>query len=70
MMSIAPRRSANFWRVFGVPILLGLVSAIGLLSALLGDGLCDALSWAALGAPIAIIIWYVRRPARVQRNVL
>jgi hypothetical protein len=70
MMSIAPRRSTSFWRVFGVPILLGLVSAIGLLSALLGDGLCDALSWAALSAPIAIIIWHVRRPARVQRNVL
>jgi hypothetical protein len=50
-------------RVFGVPILLGALSLVGLLSALLGDAAWDALSWFALGVPCAVIAWYwfVRR---------
>lgn len=45
-------------QVFGVPILLGALSAIGLLSALLGDKLWDGLSWLALGVPCMVICWY------------
>jgi hypothetical protein len=45
-------------RVFRVPILLGLLSVIGLLSALLGDAAWDALSWLALGIPCAVIAWF------------
>lgn len=50
------RRSAL--QVFGVPILLGTLSAVGLLSALLGDELWDGLSWLALGVPCLVIAWY------------
>jgi hypothetical protein len=46
---------ARFLRVFGPPLLLAVVSAIGLLSALLGDGIWDVLSWLALGTPIAVV---------------
>jgi hypothetical protein len=57
MNTIAKWR-AGLWRV---PILLGLFSVAGLLSALIGDGVWDALSWAALGIPTAIGIWYALR---------
>jgi hypothetical protein len=47
-----------------MPILLGVLSLVGLLSALLGDAVWDMLSWLALGIPCAIIawFWFVARP--------
>ena len=48
---------ANLRRVFGMPAVLAIASAIGLLSALFGDGFWDWLSWLALGAPIGVIAW-------------
>jgi hypothetical protein len=47
--------------VFAAPLLLALVSGGGLVSALLGDGLWDTLSWLALGSLPAVIGWYVMR---------
>jgi hypothetical protein len=60
-------RGGDFWRIFGVPTLLALASAVGLLSALLGDDLWDGLSWLMLGAPIAVVMLCVARPARRRR---
>ena len=48
-------------RVWAWPAGLAVLSAVGLLSALLGDGAWDALSWAALGLPIAVASWYALR---------
>jgi hypothetical protein len=45
-------------RVFAIPILLGVLSIVGLLSALLGDDAWDILSWLALGVPCVVIGWY------------
>ncbi|MDR6914143.1 hypothetical protein J2X66_001007 [Pseudomonas sp. 3296] len=45
------RRQSNFWRVFGTPAFIALLSAAGLFAALLGDGVWDALSWLGLGVP-------------------
>lgn len=44
------------WRqaTFALPLLLGLLSAIGLISALLGDGVWDAVAWLGLGLPAVI----------------
>ena len=54
-------------RIFAVPACIAVLSAVGLLSALLGDGVWDALSWAALGAPVAVALWYgMRRPVSVN----
>ena len=53
----ARRPFQSLGAVFAVPALLALASLIGLLSALTGDGWRDALSWAALGAPVATIGW-------------
>ena len=47
-------RSSNFWKVFGIPVLIALLSAAGLFAALLGDGAWDALSWVGLGIPAAL----------------
>jgi hypothetical protein len=59
MGTLARAGLAGFIRVFGAPLPLALVSPIGLLSALLGDGLWAALSWAALATPVAVIVWCV-----------
>jgi hypothetical protein len=47
--------------VFGIPALLGVTSGLGLVSALVGDGFWDTLSWFALGAPLAVIASFVGR---------
>lgn len=41
-----------------MPIVLGLLSAIGLIAALLADGAGDVLSWGALAIPVAAAVWY------------
>ena len=48
-----------FWKVWGIPVLIGICSAIGLLSALTGDGFLDLLSWITLGVPVMLTIWYL-----------
>ena len=53
----------NALRVFGVPAALAVASGAGLISALLGDGIWDMLSWFALGAPLAVIAWFGARAA-------
>ncbi|MGH8503089.1 MAG: hypothetical protein ACREVE_11585 [Gammaproteobacteria bacterium] len=57
----ASKASGAFLYVFGAPLLLALASAFGLVSALLGDGIWDVLSWFALGAPVLLIVWYTAR---------
>ncbi len=47
-------RQSSFWKVFGIPLGIGLLSATGLFAALLGDGLWDSLSWIGLGVPAVI----------------
>jgi hypothetical protein len=42
------------------PAAIAAVSLVGLVSALLGDGLFDAVSWAALAVPLATIAWALR----------
>ncbi|WP_407353528.1 hypothetical protein [Luteimonas sp. R10] len=41
-------------RIFAVPALLALVSSVGLVSGLLGDGVWDAVSWIALGTVVVV----------------
>ena len=46
-----------FRKVYGPAILLAAITAYGLLSALLGDGIWDELSWVALAIPLTVIAW-------------
>ena len=43
-------------QVFAIPLLLAILTGIGLLSALTGDGWRDALSWLTLGVPLLAIV--------------
>jgi hypothetical protein len=47
-----------FLALWGMPVLLGLLTTIGLLSALLGDGIWDMVSAVALGIPVLIGLRY------------
>lgn len=44
-------------QIFRIPLVLGVATAVGLVSALIGDGVWDALSWLALSAPLAAMAW-------------
>jgi hypothetical protein len=50
--------SSPFLRLWGLPVLLGLLSASGLLSALVSDLWGDVWSWLGLGVPVAVMAWY------------
>lgn len=46
--------------IFAAPLLLALVSIIGLVVALTGDGFRDAASWAALCVPVLAVGWAMK----------
>jgi hypothetical protein len=54
--------------IFFMPLVLGLSSTVGLVSALLADGVWDGLSWVALGAPVAVVLWAWRYRRRVGKR--
>lgn len=47
-----------FLRLWGMPLLIALLSLAGLIAALVGDSYWDVFSWLALGIPIVIVIRY------------
>ncbi|HEX2842723.1 hypothetical protein [Hyphomicrobium sp.] len=49
----------SLWRIFAAPILIALVSLVGLISALVADGPMDVLAWVGLGVPVAVCAWFV-----------
>ena len=69
MNSSGNRIDAPNWRsVFGIPIIIGLLSLCGLLSALLFES-GRYFSWIAVGSPIVLAAWvFVRRRPRRSRE--
>ena len=53
-----PRRQTN-GQIFAIPMVLGVLSIVGLISALVGDGLWDGLSWATLAIPILLCGYFL-----------
>ena len=53
-------------QIFLAPAAIAGIVAIGLISALLGDGIWDQASWIALAVPLAIVAFYVRRCVRQE----
>jgi len=54
-------------QIWGAPIVIGILTTIGLISALLGDGVWDAVSAITLGIPCLLGFWYCVRRAPKQR---
>ncbi|USX11664.1 hypothetical protein NHH88_18335 [Oxalobacteraceae bacterium OTU3CAMAD1] len=50
--------ASPFLRMWGAPIVLAILTAVGLVSALLGDGVWDYVSAVALGVPAVACAWY------------
>jgi hypothetical protein len=50
-------------QIFAWPAVIAVLSTVGLLSALLGDGVWDGVSWAVLAVPVALYCGFVRRGA-------
>ena len=47
------------WDMWRWPLALGLLTSVGLVSALFSEGgFGDALAWLTLGIPVAVGIWY------------
>jgi hypothetical protein len=59
-----PRASGNGWSVYGGPLLIGLLSIAGLLTALLSEGAGRYFSWIAVGAPVVVTAWFFARRKR------
>ena len=60
----------TFLHIWLAPIILGVFSAVGLLSALLGDDVWDVLSWATLTLPLAVAVYYLNKNLRKKRKLV
>ena len=61
----------GLWMIFRWPVVLAVVSLFGLLSALIGDGVFDVLSWLGLGVPLGLlgVVWLrLRRANRLNQT--
>jgi hypothetical protein len=56
----------SLWQIFRWPLMIGLLTAVGLVSGLVSDGWGDALAALGLFTPAAVAAWFCwrRRPAR------
>ncbi|KAA0595576.1 membrane protein implicated in regulation of membrane protease activity [Azospirillum lipoferum] len=59
-----PRTPLPLLAIFGIPLAIAFVTAAGLMTALLDDGLVDAVSWAALSVPVLAAVWAWRKRER------
>jgi hypothetical protein len=48
-------------QIFALPIMIGILSTVGLLAALVGDGWWDGLSWASLSLPVLLYFFFMIR---------
>ena len=60
---------AALLRIFAWPLLLAVLSGLGLTLALIGDGAWDVGSWLLLAAPIAAIAWAMVRAGPRRETV-
>ncbi|WP_341908851.1 hypothetical protein [Ferrovibrio terrae] len=53
-------RPQSLRAIFAAPLAIAIFSLVGLVAALLDDGLYDLLSWLGLAVPVAVIVWSLR----------
>jgi len=58
------RKDLGLKAIFSAPIILFILSLIGLVGALLEDGLWDWLGAALLGTPLLVLVWALIRRRR------
>ncbi|MEG3082874.1 hypothetical protein U1707_04410 [Sphingomonas sp. PB2P12] len=56
-------RHKTMLQIFGIPMLIGILTLLGLVAGLLGDDGWDVAAGMLLAAPLAITAWYWTRPA-------
>jgi ABC-type uncharacterized transport system permease subunit len=54
----------SLWRIFAAPLLILGASLVGLVAALVANGVGDWISWFALSAPLVAVVWGRLRRAR------
>lgn len=54
------KRSSRREDVWTIPVVLALVSALGLFTALISDSAGDVIAWLTLAVPVAVSLWYSR----------
>lgn len=57
-MSAESRARSALLSLWGWPLVLGLLTLSGLLSALVSDDVGDVWSWIALAVPIGTMVWF------------
>jgi len=62
-MMPARTRYRTIRQIFAWPAVIAVLSTVGLLSALLGDGIWDGVSWVVLAVPVALYYGFVRHGA-------
>ncbi len=58
------RRRKTPWQIFAAPTFIALLSLVGLLAALLGNGVFDWVSWVGLAVPVLIVGWAMKARRR------
>ena len=58
---MALRSHRTLQQIFAPPILIGILSTVGLIAALVGDGWWDGLSWASLSFPVLLYLFFTIR---------
>lgn len=51
----------SFWQVWAIPTTLCICTIFGLLAALLGLGIWHWASWIALGLPIVVVGYFLKK---------
>ena len=54
------KKHRHFWALWGGPIVMGVLTTTGLITALVSDTWGDWGSWVGRGIPVAVMCWYGR----------
>ena len=60
----AVRKDLTTRQIWGMPILLTVLSSVALVIGILADGLADVVAYVGLGIPIIVAGWHVIRAMR------
>lgn len=55
-------------KIYTLPTVIAVVSGVGLIFALLGDGVWDVMSWLAVGLPLGVAAWVWSRTIERPRS--